>query len=188
MPIKRCSWAGTDPLMQAYHDHEWGVPLFDDKALFEFLILEGHQAGLSWRTILNKREAYRRAFAGFDPVKVARFSKRNVERLMNNDGIIRNRSKIESAIGNARAFLDLQEREGSFAAYVWSFVDGKPQVNHWRSLKQIPAETPQSRTMSKALKRHGFSFVGPTSCYAMMQAIGMVNDHVTSCYRHAELK
>lgn len=174
--------------MQAYHDHEWGVPLFDDQALFEFLVLEGHQAGLSWRTILNKRDAYRRAFANFDPVKVARFSKRSIERLMNDPGIVRNRSKIESAVNNAKAYLDVQAQEGCFADFIWSFVNGAPVVNHWRSLKQIPAETEQSRAMSKALKQRGFRFVGPTICYALMQAIGMVNDHVTSCFRHAELQ
>lgn len=182
--VTRCEWAGTDPLYVDYHDREWGVPVHDDQRLFEFLILEGAQAGLSWITILRKRENYRRAFAGFDPVRVARFDRRKVERLLKDAGIVRNRLKIESAIRNARAFLDVQEAFGSFDAYQWQFVDGRPRRNRWRTMAEIPAHTPESDALSRDLKQRGFSFVGSTICYAHMQAVGMVNDHVTSCFRH----
>jgi DNA-3-methyladenine glycosylase I len=186
LPI-RCSWAGTDPLSIAYHDHEWGVPLHDDRRLFEFLILEGAQAGLSWMTILRKRENYRRAFAGFDPAVVARFAPAKIEALLQDPGIVRNRLKVESAVTNARAFLQVQEEFGSFDAYVWGFVDGRPVQNAWTSLADVPAQTDRSRAMSKDLKRRGFRFVGPIICYAFMQAVGMVNDHTTDCFRYAEL-
>jgi DNA-3-methyladenine glycosylase I len=181
----RCSWARND-LAIAYHDAEWGVPLHDDRGLFEFLILEGAQAGLSWDTILRKRAAYRAAFDGFDPAKVARYDARRVARLMANAEIVRNRLKIESAIKNARAFLAVQQEFGSFDAYVWRFVGGAPKQNARRG-SDIPARTVESDAMSKDLKRRGFSFVGTTICYAMMQAVGMVNDHTVSCFRYAEL-
>jgi len=170
--------------MLAYHDEEWGTPLHDDQKLFEFLILEGAQAGLSWRTILHKRDNYRRAFHRFDPEKVARYGARDVKRLLGDAGIVRNRLKIESSIDNAKRFLEVQEEHGSFDAYIWSFVGGKPIVNRWEMLKSIPASTPESDAMSKALKKLGFRFVGSTICYAFMQATGMVNDHVVGCYRH----
>jgi DNA-3-methyladenine glycosylase I len=184
--VSRCGWASVDDQTYlAYHDEEWGVPVHDDPRLFEFLVLEGAQAGLSWSTILHKREGYRRAFSGFDPVRVARFNARSIERLMGDVGIVRNRQKIESAIANARATLDVQAAHGSLDAYLWSFVDGEPIVNRWRRLEQIPAETDRSRAMSAALRSRGFRFVGPTICYAFMQAVGMVNDHVVSCFRYA---
>jgi DNA-3-methyladenine glycosylase I len=182
---RRCSWAGTDPRMIAYHDQEWGVPVHDDRLLFEFLILEGAQAGLSWSTILNKREAYREAFAGFDPAKVARFDRRRIERLLANEGIVRNRLKIEAAITNAKAILELQREAASFDCFVWSFVGGKPKVNRWRSVAQVPAQTRESDALSAALKQRGFRFVGSTICYAFMQATGLVNDHLVSCDRFA---
>jgi DNA-3-methyladenine glycosylase I len=182
----RCPWCGTDPLYVEYHDTEWGVPDFDDRFLFEKLILDGAQAGLSWITILRKREGYRRAFADFDPVKIARFDSRSVRRLLLDPGIVRNRLKIESAISNARAFLRVMEAEGSFARLLWSFVDGRPQQNRWSRLEQLPAETATSQAMSKELRRRGFKFVGPTICYAFMQAVGMVNDHLVDCFRHQE--
>ena len=185
--LVRCGWCGTDPLYVAYHDTEWGVPVHDDRMLFEFLILEGAQAGLSWITILKKREAYRRAFAGFDAGKVARFGPRQVERLLADAGIVRNRLKIEAAINNARRFLAVQEEFGSFDAYVWRFVDGRPIVNRRKTLKQVPASTPESDALSRDLKARGFKFVGSTICYAHMQATGMVNDHLTGCFRHAEV-
>ena len=186
---KRCEWAtGGNDLYLAYHDKEWGVPVHDDIRHFEFLVLEGAQAGLSWSTILNKREGYRKAFAGFDPVKVARFSPKKIETLLKNPNIVRNRLKVSSAVSNAKAFLKVQKEFGSFDAYIWPFVGGKPRQNHWRTLKQIPAETAESKAMSKDLKRRGFSFVGPTICYAFMQAAGMVNDHLVTCFRHGELK
>lgn len=186
--LQRCSWSlESDPLMCSYHDTEWGVPLHDDRRLFEFLVLESAQAGLSWRTILNKREGYRRAFAGFDPVAVARFGPRKVESLLADASIVRNRKKIEATIVNARAFLGIQDRHGSFDEWIWSFVDGKPLQNHWRSLDQLPASTPLSTRLAKELKRAGFAFLGPTTVYAHMQATGMVNDHIVSCYRHSEL-
>lgn len=184
---RRCGWAGEAPLYVAYHDEEWGVPSHDDQRLFEMLILEGAQAGLSWITILNKREHYRRAFDQFDPEKVARYGEGKVSRLLNDPGIVRNRLKIAAAIGNARAFLDVRDAYGSFDAFVWQFVDGQPVVNHWKRLGDIPSHTPQSDAMSMALKKCGFRFVGPTICYAYMQAVGMVNDHIVSCFRHKEL-
>jgi DNA-3-methyladenine glycosylase I len=172
--------------MIAYHDEEWGVSLHDDRKLFEFLILEGAQAGLSWSTVLKKRENYRRAFAGFDANKVARFGARDVTRLLKDVGIIRNRLKIEAAIGNAKAFLEVQEAFGSFDAYSWRFVDGKPMLNRWKTLKQIPSTSPASDAFSKDLKQRGFRFVGSTIVYAHMQAVGMVNDHLVDCFRHRE--
>jgi len=183
----RCTWCGTDPLYVAYHDHEWGVPVHDDRLLFEFLVLEGAQAGLSWLTILRKREAYRQAFDGFDPERVARYSQRRVEKLLANPGIVRNRLKVESAVKNAKAFLAVQGEFGSFDTYMWTFVDGKPKQNAWRSLKDLPPRTADSDRMSKDLVRRGFSFVGSTICYAHMQAVGMVNDHTVDCFRHREV-
>ena len=180
----RCSWART-PLGIAYHDAEWGVPVHDDRILFEFLTLEGAQAGLSWETILKKREAYREAFLDFDPVRVARFTPARVERLLRNAGIVRNRLKIESTVGNAKAFLAVQREFGSFDAYVWGFVGGAPRVNGWRALEAIPARTADSDTLSRDLLRRGFKFVGSTICYAFMQAVGLVNDHTTDCFRYA---
>ena len=185
--MKRCSWAAAgDDLYASYHDTEWGVPVHDDRTLFEFLILEGAQAGLSWATILKKREAYRKAFSNFDPGKVARFDKRKRARLLDNPGIVRNRLKLDSAVGNARAFLAVQEEFGSFDDYMWQFVGGRPIRNRWRTMKQVPATTAESEALSKDLKRRGFKFVGSTIVYAHMQAVGMVNDHVVSCFRHAE--
>ncbi len=180
----RCPWPGSDPLYIDYHDHEWGVPSRNDRRLFEMLILEGAQAGLSWITILRKREGYRRAFDGFDPEAMARYDGARIERLLNDPGIVRNRLKIEAAVANARAFLAVRERCGSFSEYVWRFVDGEPRINHWPDMASVPAETPASRAMSRALKADGFKFVGPTICYAYMQAVGMVNDHLTGCFRH----
>jgi len=180
----RCAWAGDDPLYVKYHDEEWGVPLYaPDSALFERLCLEGAQAGLSWITVLRRREHYRAAFDGFDPAKVAAYDESKVAALMANAGIIRNRAKILSTIKNAQAFLRVQAEFGTFSSYLWGFVGGKPLINHWHSLREIPAETDISRAMSKDLKKRGFSFVGPTICYAMMQAIGMVNDHTSDCFR-----
>ena len=184
---KRCGWCGDDPLYVAYHDIEWGVPVHDDRRLFEFLILEGAQAGLSWITILRKREAYRRAFAGFDAAKVARFGPRDIERLLADAGIVRNRLKIAAAINNAQRFLVVQEAFGSFDAYIWRFVDGRPLQNRRQSMKDIPATTRESDALSKDLKARGFKFVGSTICYAHMQATGMVNDHVADCFRHGEV-
>jgi DNA-3-methyladenine glycosylase I len=183
----RCSWCLANPQYVRYHDEEWGVPVHDDRRLFEFLILEGAQAGLSWSTILNKRDNYRRAFARFDPEKVARFGTRDVRRLMGNAGIVRNRLKIESAIGNARAFLDIQREFGSFDAYLWGFAGGSSLQSARRSLKQVPARTPMSDALSKDLKRRGFRFVGSTIVYAFMQAVGVVNDHLRGCFRHRQL-
>ncbi len=183
----RCGWCGADPLYVRYHDEEWGVPEHHDRVLFEFLILEGAQAGLSWLTILRKRENYRRAFAGFDPERVARFDRRKVDALLRDPGIVRNRAKVEAAIGNARAFLEVREEFGSFDAFQWRFVDGKPIVNRRRTLRQLPAKTAISDAFSRVLRERGFRFVGPTIVYAHMQAVGMVNDHVVSCFRHAEL-
>ena len=183
---KRCHWAPADDEQYlAYHDKEWGVPVHDERRLFEFLILEGAQAGLSWSTILHKRDNYRRAFAHFDPKKVARFGKRDVARLMKDVGIVRNRLKIESAVSNAQSFLDVQKEFGSFDKYIWSFVGGKPKRNRW-SRGQVPASTTESDAMSKDLKKRGFRFVGSTICYAFMQATGMVDDHITTCYRHGK--
>jgi DNA-3-methyladenine glycosylase I len=173
--------------MIAYHDQEWGVPLHDDRCIYEFLVLEGMQAGLSWRTVLHKRENFRKAFAGFDPEKVARFNSRSIERLLNDAGIIRNRQKVEAAVTNARRFLAVQEEFGSFDAFVWRFVGGKPIRNRRRSLTDLPATSPQSDAMSRDLKARGFKFIGSTICYAHMQATGMVNDHLVTCFRHAEV-
>jgi DNA-3-methyladenine glycosylase I len=184
--IQRCHWAGND-LVIRYHDDEWGVPLHDDQRLFEFLILEGAQAGLSWDTILKKRENYRAAFDHFDPLAVSRYGPKKVRDLLGNPGIIRNRLKIASAIQNAQAFLKVQKEFGSFDAYIWRFVDGQPRQNAWRKSQQLPAHTPQSDAMSKDLKRRGFNFVGSTICYAFMQAVGMVNDHAVHCFRYVEL-
>jgi DNA-3-methyladenine glycosylase I len=182
----RCNWAGT-PLSIAYHDIEWGVPVHDDHILFEFLTLEGAQAGLSWETILKKRKDYRDAFVGFDPVRVARFTPARIERLLRNPGIVRHRLKIDSAVYNARAFLAIQREFGSFDAYVWAFVGGAPRVNRWRTLRQVPARTPQSDALSRDLLGRGFKFVGPAICYAFMQAVGMVNDHTVDCFRHGQV-
>jgi DNA-3-methyladenine glycosylase I len=184
--LTRCPWARND-LSIRYHDEEWGLPSHDDVRLFEFLVLEGAQAGLSWDTILKKRENYRAAFDGFDPNQVARYDHRKIESLMNDSGIIRNRLKIASAVKNAKAFLKVQEDFGSFNDYVWQFVGGSPKVNSWRALKQVPARTLESDAMSKDLKKRGFSFIGTTICYAFMQAVGMVNDHVTGCFRHSQV-
>ncbi len=181
----RCHWCGDDPLYRAYHDEEWGVPEHEDRRLFEFLILEGAQAGLSWITILRKREAYRRAFAGFDPVKVARFTDGDLARLMQDEGIVRNRLKITSARDNAKAFLAVQKECGSFDAYVWAFVGGKPKMNRPRSHAEVPAETPEAVALSKDLKKRGFRFVGPTIMYAYMQSMGLVDDHIQSCWKAA---
>jgi DNA-3-methyladenine glycosylase I len=186
--VVRCSWAPiTDPRYVAYHDEEWGVPSHDDRHLFEMLVLEGAQAGLSWTTILNKREGYRTAFANFDAAKVARFTPAKVERLLLDPGIVRNRGKVESTVTNARAVLAVTEELGSLDAYLWSFVDGTPIVGRWKRTGQIPAETAESKAMSKDLKRRGFRFVGPTICYAFMQACGLVQDHVTDCFRYRAL-
>jgi DNA-3-methyladenine glycosylase I len=185
--LARCSWPKSE-LDIAYHDAEWGVPVHDDRVLFEFLTLEGAQAGLSWSTILKKREGYRRAFEGFDPERVARFTSKRVDRLLADPGIVRHRVKIESTISNAKAFLDVQREFRSFDRYAWQFVDGAPRVNQWRTLRDIPARTPESDALSKDLKRRGFRFVGSTICYAFMQAVGMVNDHTVECFRYGELK
>ena len=186
-PPVRCSWAGTDPAMIAYHDDEWGVPQHDDRRLFEKITLEGAQAGLSWSTILHRREGYRRAFAGFDPIKVARFSPAKVERLMLDPGIIRNRAKIESTVANARAVKVVQRELGSLDAYLWSFVGGTTIVNRHRDMSTLDAQTAISKAMSKDMKQRGFRFVGPTTMYALMQSVGMVNDHMTSCFRWKQL-
>jgi DNA-3-methyladenine glycosylase I len=185
--ISRCTWPSAE-LDIKYHDKEWGVPVHDDRVLFEFLTLEGAQAGLSWSTVLRKRENYRKAFADFDPVLVAKFPKKKQERLMRDPGIIRNRLKIESTVSNARAFLDVQNDFGSFDKYIWQFVDGQPRQNAWTSLSKLPASTAESDAMSKDLKRRGFRFVGTTICYAFMQATGMVNDHLVTCFRYSQLK
>jgi len=187
-PIARCPWGDSTPRYAAYHDDEWGVPVHDDRVFFEFLILEGAQAGLSWSTILNKRDCYREAFAGFDPARVARFDARRIEKLLANPGIVRNRLKVESSVSNARAFLELQRACGSFDRYVWPFVGGKPLRNQWRSLSAVPASTPQSDALSKDLKRRGFRFVGTTIMYAFMQATGLVNDHLVACPRWKEVQ
>ena len=189
MTVKRCEWTtGSDPLMLAYHDEEWGAPSHDDRHLFELLTLEGAQAGLSWATILRKREGYRRAFAGFDPEQVSRFGAADVECLLQDPGIVRNRLKVESTIVNAARVLELQEELGSFDAYLWRFVDGRPLVGGWRTLRELPAETDLSRALSRDMKRRGFRFVGPTVCYAFMQAVGMANDHILDCFRFEELR
>ena len=178
----RCAWT-TTPLSIAYHDAEWGVPVRDDRTLFEFLTLEGAQAGLSWETILRKREAYRKAFAGFDPARVARFTGARIERLLENPGIVRNRLKVESTVRNAKAYLAVQREFGSFDAYVWRFVGGAPRMNRWRTQRQLPARTPESDALSRDLRRRGFTFVGSTICYAFMQAVGLINDHTIGCFR-----
>jgi DNA-3-methyladenine glycosylase I len=184
--MERCGWAKGE-LYVEYHDTEWGVPVHDDRTLFEFLVLEGAQAGLSWITILKKRPAYRKAFDHFDPARVARYGAKKVQALLADEGIVRNRLKIESAVQSARAFLAVQEEFGTFDRYVWDFVGGKPRQNAWRSLQEVPATTPESDAMSKDLRRRGFRFVGPTVCYAFMQAVGLVNDHLVGCFRHARL-
>jgi DNA-3-methyladenine glycosylase I len=188
MAVTRCSWCGDDPLYVAYHDEEWGVPVYDDRTLFEFLVLEGAQAGLSWSTILKKREGYRSAFDGFDPAIVAGYDERKTAELLADAGIVRNRLKVASAVSNAQAFLAVQEEYGSFSNYIWAFVDGAPIRNQWRTLAEIPAKTPLAETLSKDLKKRGFRFVGPTIVYAHMQATGMVNDHIVSCFRYPEIK
>jgi DNA-3-methyladenine glycosylase I len=187
MTARRCPWCGKDPLYVAYHDHEWGVPVREDRTLFEFLVLEGAQAGLAWITILRKRQGYRVAFDGFDPERVARYGERKIASLLADPGIVRNRQKVTAAVANARAFLEVQEEFGSFADYIWKFVDGRPIQNSWRRLDQIPASTPLAVAVSKDLKERGFRFVGPTIVYAHMQATGMVNDHLVSCYRYLEV-
>ena len=185
---RRCEWGTVSQLYIDYHDNEWGVPIHDDRTLFEFLILEGAQAGLSWETVLKKRENYRKAFNNFDPVKVSRYGDKKIEALMGNKGIIRNRLKIASAVNNAKRFLEVQKEFGTFDAYIWQFVNGKPITNRFKSMQEIPATTKESDAMSKDLKKRGFKFVGPTICYAHMQATGMVNDHVVDCFRYKEIK
>ncbi len=183
----RCPWCGDDPLYRAYHDDEWGVPSRDERHLFEMLILEGAQAGLAWITILRKREGYRRAFDGFDPERIARYGDLDRARLLADPGIVRNRLKIEAAIDNARALLALRERRQSLAELLWGFVDGRPRQNHWQDLSQVPSRTGESDAMSRELKRLGFRFVGNTTCYALMQSVGIVNDHLVSCFRHSQV-
>jgi DNA-3-methyladenine glycosylase I len=186
-PPNRCSWCLGHPLYVQYHDEEWGVPEHDDERLFEKIVLDGAQAGLSWLTILKKREGYRRAFDGFDARKIARYSEKKIARLLADPGIVRNRLKVGAAVTNARAYLKLREENGSFDRFLWQFVEGRPRQNHWKTLRQLPARTPQSDAMSRALLERGFKFVGSTICYAFMQAVGMVNDHLVDCFRHAEL-
>ena len=185
-PHSRCGWVNDDPLYLSYHDEEWGVPVHDERRLFEMLVLEGAQAGLSWYTILKKREAYRRAFDGFDPERIARYGEEKIAALLADPGIVRNRLKIHAAVGNARAVLDLRESGIGFSDFLWEFTGGTPLVNAWRRLEEVPATTPISESMSRALRQRGFRFVGPTICYAFMQAVGMVNDHLTSCFRWEE--
>jgi DNA-3-methyladenine glycosylase I len=187
MTLTRCPWPGADPLYLAYHDHEWGVPAHDDRHLFEMLVLEGAQAGLSWITILRKRERYREVFDQFDPATVARYGPRKVAGLLADAGIVRNRLKIDAAIGNARAFLEVRREFGTFDAYLWSFVDGTPTVNQWKTMADVPARTTESDALSRDLRERGFKFVGSTICYAFMQAVGVVNDHLVGCYRHGEI-
>ena len=182
----RCDWPGDNKLMIEYHDTEWGVPLHDDRKLFEFLLLDNAQAGLSWQTILNKRENYRKAFDNFDPTKIARYTERKIASLLDNPGIVRNRLKVRSAVTNAQIFLDIQAECGSFDSYIWQFVDAAPIRNRWKTLADIPATSPESDAMSKAMKKRGFKFVGSTICYAFMQSAGMVNDHLTRCFRHEQ--
>ena len=186
--MKRCAWANKSELEQSYHDHEWGVPIHDDRSLFEFLVLEGAQAGLSWSTILKKREGYRKAFDNFDARKIARYSEDDISRLLANPEIIRNRLKINAAITNAKAFLKVREQFGSFDQYIWQFVHGRPVQNSWERLADIPCNTPESEAMSKDLRKRGFKFVGTKICYAFMQAVGMVNDHVVECFRYNDIK
>ncbi len=183
----RCAWVSADPVYAAYHDEEWGVPEWDDRALFEKLILDGFQAGLSWLTILKKRDNFRRAFDDFDPQRIAAYTSDDVARLMADAGIVRNRAKIEATIGNARGWLEIMDEGDGFSAFLWDFVDGRPKANTWRRLTDVPAETTESKAMSKALKARGFRFVGPTIVYAFMQAVGMVNDHTTDCFRHTQV-
>jgi len=185
--MKRCPWPGTDPLYCDYHDTEWGVPLYEDRGLFELLVLEGAQAGLSWITVLRKREHYRRVFDGFDAEKMARYTDKKIKALLADGGIIRNRAKVEGAVLSAQAYLRLIEEKGSFADYIWDFTGGRPVKNRWRSLKEVPAETEASRRMSKDLKKRGFKFAGPTICYAFMQAAGLVNDHLVDCFRYTQV-
>ena len=187
MEPERCAWCGTDPLYVRYHDHEWGIPLHDDRRLFEMLILEGAQAGLNWLTILRKREGYRAAFDHFDPERIARYDAAQVARLLADPGIVRNRLKIQAAIRNAQGYLTIQEQHGGFDAFLWRYVDGRPRQNAWSTLAEMPARSPEADAMSRDLKRLGFAFVGPTICYAFMQAVGMVNDHLVTCFRHREL-
>jgi DNA-3-methyladenine glycosylase I len=186
-PLVRCDWAQSEPMI-SYHDEEWGVPLHDDRKLFEFLVLEGAQAGLSWQTILNKRESYRAAFDGFNVEKIARYDRRRIAQLLRDPGIVRNRLKVASTVQNARWFLRLREEHGSFDAYIWQFVGGRPHLNFWKTRSQVPARSAASDEMSKALKKEGFNFVGSTICYAFMQAVGMVNDHLVKCFRHAAVQ
>jgi DNA-3-methyladenine glycosylase I len=186
--MRRCDWANRSELEQSYHDHEWGVEIHDDRTLFEFLVLEGAQAGLSWSTILRKREGYRRAFDNFDARKISNYSEETASRLLTNAEIIRNRLKINATITNARAFLQVQKEFGSFDGYIWQFVNGKPIRNSWKKMTDIPSSTPESEAMSKDLQKRGFKFIGATICYAFMQAVGMVNDHVVDCFRHKDLK
>ncbi len=183
----RCSWCGNDPLYVKYHDTEWGVPVYNDRKLFEKLILEGAQAGLSWITVLKKRAHYRKVFDRFNPEIIARYNKRKIEALLKDAGIIRNRLKVEGTVKNARAFLELREKEGKFKDFIWNFVDGDPIINKWKTLKQLPATTAISEKMSKTLKKKGFTFVGPTICYSFMQSMGLVNDHTIRCFRHKEV-
>ncbi len=186
---KRCPWAEAgDELMRRYHDEQWGVPVHDDRELFEMLVLEGAQAGLNWSTILAKRENYRKAFSGFDPRKVSAFGKEDVRRLLADEGIVRNRLKVESAVSNAKALLDVKGEHGSFDSYIWSFVGGRPLMNNWTRLDQIPASIPEAESMSRDMRKRGFRFVGPTICYAFMEAVGMVNDHLVDCFRHSEIR
>ena len=184
----RCGWPGHDPLYVQYHDTEWGVPEWDDRALFEKLILDGFQAGLSWITILRKRDNFRAAFDGFAPEKITRYDRRKLDALMLDAGIVRNKAKIEGSVLNARGWLEIQEKHGSFSDYLWDFVGGKPKQNSWTYLREVPVESPESQAMSKALKKQGFTFVGPTIIYAFMQAVGMVNDHTVDCFRHKQVK
>ncbi len=184
---RRCTWVGSDPLMVAYHDTEWGVPVHDDQKLFEFIVLDAMQAGLNFRIILQKRQNFKQALDGFDPVKIAKYGDRRLDRLLRTEGIIRNRQKLAASIANARATLKVQQDFGSLDAYLWQFVDGRPKINAWNKASQIPAMTPEAEAMSKALKSRGFKFVGPTICYAFMQAAGLVNDHITDCFRYAQL-
>ena len=185
--VRRCGWCESDPLYVAYHDQEWGVPEYDDQKLFEMLILEGAQAGLNWLTILKKRDHYRRAFDRFNPQRIARYGGHDIERLRHDRGIVRNRLKIQATVKNARGYLQILDECGSFSDYLWAFVGGKPMIGHYATLAEIPARTPASEAMSKGLKERGFNFVGPTICYAFMQAVGMVNDHTTDCFRYAQL-
>ena len=185
--LNRCAWAENDPLHVIYHDEEWGLPLHDDHKLFEMLTLEGAQAGLSWLTILRKRATYWEAFDHFDPEKVAGYDEKKIAQLLNDPGIVRNKLKVNATVDNARALLEIQAEFGSFDAYIWQFVDGKPKINRWKSIDEIPPETPESQAMSKALKQRGFRFVGPTICYAFMQGVGLVNDHLVDCFRYEEV-